>query len=271
MFNIQRVILMQKKKIFMYIILILLVIGICISFIYIFNFNKPEDKTENDIPEVTEPLVEKLYSYLPENETGLQSMYVGYYTTFNNIGSDIIQSMIYEYVLNYERDSIENVTTEDMEVNSITINGVNYNPSSKIKVTVFSDIFPLMFGKEATFNARDFRYSYNISVRLNETKDYYYIYENIDYQNNVNDIIFRDINKYAVTDNGETIEIYDYYLKCDLNNNNCYNDERKAKLNNQIKYTSDFNIENYKDDLVIYKHSFKYDNGNYYWFSSELA
>ena len=207
---------MQIKKIIMYIIVILLVIGICVLFVNLFNFN---DKVENDIPEVTEELVDKLYSYIPENEIGYQAMYMGYFNTFVNIGSDTIQSMIYDYILNYEKDLIENVTNEEIQVNSITINGVGYNPSSKIKVSVFEDIFPLIFGKENTYSVNDFQYSYEVRGKLNETKDYFYIFDSIQ-TNNTNDLIFRDITRYAVTNNRETIEIYDYYLKCDLNTKN---------------------------------------------------
>ena len=158
----------------------------------------------------------------------------------------------------------------DSQDNSLTINAQVYTPINKISVSEFNAIFPIVFGDATLFNIDDFRYDYDTLLNLNDTFDYYFVY-NIPLENTNNDIVFRDIVRYAVTDNGQTIEIYDYYLKCDLNNNNCYNNERKTELNSSIKYSNNFNINNYSDLLTIYKHTYKYNNGNYYWFSSEVA
>ena len=79
------------------------------------------------------------------------------------------------------------------------------------------------------------------------------------------------MDRYLVTDNNATIKIYDYYLKCNIETNICYNDERNRYINNNVKYTEDLNLDNYTNYLTTYEHTFKYDNGNYYWVSSNAT
>ena len=76
--------------------------------------------------------------------------------------------------------------------------------------------------------------------------------------------------RYAVTDNNKTIKIYDYYLKCDVNTQNCYNDDKLSKLNNKVKYNSSININQYISDLVTYEHTFIYEDGNFHWKNSQV-
>lgn len=264
---------MKTKKIIMCVIAALLVIAICIIFVTVFDFEKEQDPqiTPNN---VTEELINQLYSYIPTNEMGLHTMYTGYYNTINNISNDIIESMIYEYILEFDEFKLESVTFEEMTSAGVLNNSDNTNdlqPLYKVNVSVFNETFPKIFGTEATFRIADFRYNYNTLGRLDDNSNYFYIFNNTPLQTDKNDIVFRNITKYAVTDNNNTIEIYDYYLKCDLNTNNCYNDEEKRLLNNSIKYSDNFNINDYLNNVVTYKHTFKYENDYYYWFSSDLV
>lgn len=267
---------MKTRKIIMCIIAVILVIAIMFLFVNVFAFE--DDPVENTptatTPEITEDLINQLYSYIPENEMGLHTMYTGYYNTINNISNDIILSMIYEYLLEFDEFSLEATSLDELTINNVLLSNDNINdlkPLYKISVDVVNETFPKIFGESQTFKIANFRYNYNTLGRLDSTNSYFYIFNNTPLETNKNDIVFRGITKYAVTNNNETIEIYDYYLKCDLNTNNCYNDEEKKLLNNNIKYTDNFDINNYLDKTVTYKHTYKFEHDYYYWFSSDLA
>ena len=260
----------------MCIIAVILVIAICIIFINVFAFeDKPTNNPSKDeTPEVTEDLVNQLYSYIPENEMGLHTMYTGYYNTINNINNDIILSMIYEYLLEFDEFSLETTSLSELTNKSILLSTDNINdlnPLYKIRFDVIKNTFSKIFGEKQTFKIANFRYNYNTLGRIDNTEEYLYIFNNTPLETDKSDIVFRGITKYAVTDNNKTIEIYDYYLRCDLNTNNCYNDEGKKQLNNNIKYQDNFDILNYLDKTVTYKHIFKFENDYFYWFSSDLA
>lgn len=264
---------MKGRKIIIYVVVILLVAVLCIVFLNVFDFEKDE-KVNKTTPEVTEELIHQLYSYIPKNEMGLHTMYTGNYNTINNISNDIVQSMIYEYIENYDQFQLEYTTIDELVSEDILLSTeqvADITPLYKVKVDVFKEAFPLIFGQEESFRIADFRYNYDTVAKINPTADYYYIYHNAPLSTDKNDVVFRDITKYAVTDEGQTIEIYDYYLKCDLNTNNCYDNEDKTKMNNLVKYSTNFDINSVIDNLAVYKHSFKYEDGYYYWYSSEQS
>lgn len=263
----------MNKKWLIYVIVILLVIGICFLFITVFNFEGNKEN-ETEIPEPTENLISQLYKCLPENEMNYQTMYTGNYVRLHNISNSIIESMIYNYLKSFNNSKLETTSIEEMQAAGVIATNDNINditPLSKVKVEVFKDTYPLLFGSSKELTVENFRYNYNTEAVVDGNSEYYYFYENTPLENNDNEIIFKDIVRYVVTENNQTIEIYDYYLKCDLNNNNCYNDERKEDINNTIKYNANLNIDNYIDNLTTYKHTFKYEDGYYYWYSSELA
>ena len=262
---------MKKKKWILYIVVALLVVLLCLLFVTIFGFEKDTKPTEEELPEVTTDLIDQLYSYLPLNEMGLHTMYTGYYNTINNISNDIILSMVYEYIVNNDEFKLENTSIDEMLSSQVISNASDITPLYKVKVSEINAIFPKIFGSEAKFKIADFRYDYKTLAKVDSDKEYFYIYNNTPLNTDKNDIVFKSITKYAVTENNRAIEIYDYYLKCDLNTNNCYNDEEKRLLNSSIKYTENFDINNYQDKLMIYKHTFKYEDGYYYWFSSDIA
>ena len=97
---------MNKKKILIFVIVIIFVIGICFAFIKLFDFENSEE--ENNVPEivVNEELVDKLYSYLIENnEMELNALHSAFYTTYNTLSVDAIQTMIYQYIIKIGRAS----------------------------------------------------------------------------------------------------------------------------------------------------------------------
>lgn len=257
---------MKLKKILMYLIVALLVIGVGIAFVVIFNFDNPQEEV---VPEMTEDEVFKLYNSIPENPMGYGATYSAYYTEYNNLSNTVVLSAIYEYILDYDASKLTSITTADLPSN--IVNNTNYGkitPLYKVSISTFEEFFPKLFGKDKLdkMKIEDFRYDYQTLAEI--VDGYYYIFMADPLETNTNDIVFHDMTKYLVTENNKTIEIYDYYLKCDLNTNNCYNDERKTELNSQVKYSPNFNINNYIDNLVIYKHTFNYEDGYYYWYSS---
>ena len=257
---------MKLKKILMYLIVALLVIGVGIAFVVIFNFDNPQEEV---VPEITEDEVFKLYNSIPENPMGYGATYPAYYTQYNNLSNTVVLSAIYEYILDYDASKLTSITTADLPSN--IVNNTNYGkitPLYKVSTSTFEEFFPKLFGKDKLdkMKIEDFRYDYQTLAEI--VDGYYYIFMADPLETNTNDIVFHDMTKYLVTENNKTIEIYDYYLKCDLNTNNCYNDERKTELNSQVKYNPNFNINNYIDNLVIYKHTFNYEDGYYYWYSS---
>ena len=261
---------MKKRKIIMVLIAILLVILLITLFITLFDFENEPNDTDN-LPKVTEELINELYSYIPKNEMGLQTMYTGFYNQIANLSNDIIQSMIYEYIKNYDEFKLETTSLEEMYASGVldsTSNTNDITPLYKISLNEFNAIFPKIFGKNAEYRNENFRYNYNTLLRLDSNNEYYYVYNNTPLTSNLNDVVFRDITQYAVTNNNETIIIYDYYLRCDLNTNICYDDERKREVSN-VTYTEDFDINNYLDELATYKHTYRYEDGYYYWSSSE--
>ncbi|MEG1142801.1 MAG: hypothetical protein RSE41_10245, partial [Clostridia bacterium] len=79
------------------------------------------------------------------------------------------------------------------------------------------------------------------------------------------------LDSYVVTNNGNTIIIFDNYLLCDLETSLCYNDAKKTKLNASIKLVNGkVNLSENVDKLIKYKHIFKFEEGHYFWYSSEI-
>ena len=93
---------MNKKKIWLYIAVILLVIIIGFLFIKIFNFNNEAKDNNKELPEVSNDLIQKLYSYLDiYNPNGVMTMYSKIYTTKNNLNADVLEKVILNYYYTY--------------------------------------------------------------------------------------------------------------------------------------------------------------------------
>lgn len=259
----------DSNKWLKYLLVILLVILIVSLFIFLFGF---ERDNEEESPNIDEELINQLYSYLPTNPMSYQTVYTGHYIRLTNIDNTIISSVIYDYIKEYEPDVIEETSLEEFETNNLIHDTAQVvNPLCKIKVEEFLKVYPQIFGSSNELDIANFRYDYSTLAVVDANQTYYYFYTTTPLSNSSNEVVYKDIIRYALTDNNTTIEIYDYYLKCDLNTNSCYNDERKNNLNNQITYSSNFDIANYTNNLVTYKHTYKYEDGHYYWYSSELV
>ena len=182
---------------------------------------------------------------------------------------DSILIMIYEYIKTYEEFELEATTIDELLNNNIINNQDGVIPLYKIKIEEIEKVFKIIFGNSEKLNLIDFSYDINTFFKFDSNKMYYYVYTNNISEEN-SDVVFKEMLRYAVTDNNKTIKIYDYYLKCDVNTQNCYNDDKLSKLNNKVKYNSSININQYISDLVTYEHTFIYEDGNFHWKSSQV-
>ena len=259
---------MNKRKVVMYLLVFILVVVICLGFLKFFGFES--NKNNDSSSEINEKLVLKLYSYLIDvNASKVTSMYNGNYASYNSLSYDSILIMVYEYIKTYDEFELEITTIDELLNNNIINNQNGITPLYKIKITEFEKVFKIIFGKNEKLNLIDFTYNINTFFKLDANKMYYYVYTNNESKDN-NEVVFKEMLRYAVTDNNQTVKIYDYYLKCDINSLNCYNDDKLSKLNNKIKYNSSINIDSYKNSLITYEHTFIYEDGNFHWKSSQV-
>ena len=263
---------MNTKKIVIFIGVILLVIGACFGFYKLFNFEKENEESKTSIDEIGESTIKELYSYLlNDNVLEYDGVHSIHYVLGTNLGSQnarYVQATIYQYILNYDEFNLETLTQEELA--QVMDNTSNCTALYKISLDAFLSAAKKVYGEEIEFRSTDFDYSQNIKAKF--INDYYYIYDN----NNIvekNYIEFKDITRYALTENNTVIKIYDYYLKCDLETKQCFNDEDRADLNASIVYSDNFDINNYLNYLVTYEHSFKYneETDSFYYYSSTIV
>ena len=251
--------------------MVALLVGImCIVFINVFDFEKNEEENKTNINEIGEETVKELYSYfLKDNSLGIKGTYTNGYVHYQNFNNVMLKAMIYQYILNNDKQSLEKLTQEELDS---VLNQKGFTPIHKISKNKFEEVLNIIFEPDATVVYNDFNYSDNIS--LHYANDYYYVYNNNNNNNSTtksDDYIYKNMIRYAIAENGNVIKIYDNYLRCDLSTNRCYNDEAKESVNSNIVYSDNFNISNYKDNLTTYEHTFRFnaENNRYYWDSSQ--
>jgi len=257
----------RKKK------LLILIVGI-LTFTFIFTFYKifsfenkdGSDKTSAYYPYIDEHLINKLYGYLPIDALDRPTVYETFYTKYSNLSQDVVLSMIYNYILN--NDYFELLTLSKDEI-AKEIADENIVPLYKIKLEAFDRGGKIVFGSNAEIPRRNFSINGRIKATYVEGFGYYiYEIENSTYE--MDYISQNSYDKYLVTNNNDTIIIYDYFLKCDRENYTCYNDEKRKEPNSIIKnINGQVNLKDQTAYAQSYKHTFKFENGTYYWYSSE--
>ena len=131
------------------------------------------------------------------------------------------------------------------------------------------DTYKKLYGKEIEDN-KSFRID-NLNICYLKDDHYYCgLSETFSYTLGNESIIYRVIKK--AVEKGSEIEIYDYFTK--INNKTCYKYYTTATVNqnctDEYKNTKDINYNFMKKYGTEYKHVFKKDkNDNYYWVSSE--
>ena len=247
------------KKIIMYIVVILIVLGLGFMFIKVFAFDKNENIEVTDIPEVTDALVQKLYNILPTtNRFSQYSVYTGDYKTKSSTSYNAMGIMTMNYINTFDEFKLELVSEEER-------NNINGSLLYKINKDTFLNDSKTILGPEVSFKPDNLEISDSVKIKL--VNDYYYVYEIP--QEESESVYYKIYDSYTVTDNKQTIKIYEYYLRCNKNTTTCYDTEKDDVVNNYIKYQENINILDYKEHLKKYEHVFEYDQNHYYWKSTQ--
>lgn len=265
------------KKIIMYVIVAILVVIVSIGFVKIFAFEK--ESTKDDIkqtyPEVNKELIDKLYSYIPiSDDYERTTMYSNFYTKFQILSQDVVQSMVYNFIIKHDEFKLLGATINDLRDNNVIKSYESENDFKalyKIKLSDFENAKNRVFGKEEKLISSSFNITANLKAFYIED-DSYIIYEQNSNLDRDEFVVKKAYDKYILTDDNNTIKIYDYYIKCNVNTSDCYNDEKKTMGNRSIKNIDGvINFENNLSNAQGYVHTFKFEDGYYYWYSSELA
>ena len=241
---------MNGKKAMMIAIVAVIVVLLGYILPIVFSF-EGKDSDVNSFKQVDDSYINVLYSYLPtDNYSSVYNNYNAYFTTKNNLSKNMLMAMTYNYIVTSDRFKL--ITLDDNEKEEQALYKISLIDFRKAYQTVFSvdDFQPI-----------DFEYNNIKGIIKNE---YVFIYNNNVSEDYVN---YKNINSYALTNNGEEIIIYDYYVKCNRITNTCYNDANMTIPNSRVNSINNIN----EDNLVKYKHVFKYDKGSYYWYSSEVV
>ena len=250
----------KGKKLVIYLIVMISVILIAFLFIKIFKFDK---KVITEYPEVTENDIKEIYKLFPEkNYNAGPSFYIGSYLASNNVSYSIISLVTYNYIERTNPFKFETITKEDTN-----LVGSNYKLLYKINKDYFLEMAKYIF-KETNYYILDFKIDENKSAKIKDEYDYLYIYES---NNKLDDniIYYKGLDSYTVENGNESIKIIEYFLKCNKTTKVCYDNEGTNEVvNNNIKYSEDLNINDYKDKLKRYEHKFSYEDGHYKYVST---
>lgn len=248
---------MSKQEVLAYTLVAILALVITFGFLKIFSFEDSSDKDKNNNP-ITEDLVKELTNYIPN--------YRYYYNKYSNLTINEIGKVVYNYILNNKSNILVPITIDDF--NGLEIDLTNIEPLSRLSQEDFLETAHYLFGQNEEVNLKDFSIDNNIkAIYINNS---FLIYK----VNDSEDIVYqeaKEYTKYEITDEGNTLIIFDRYVKCDITNDKCYKDS-------ELRYPNSYNF--IKDGEVVinkasskaqsYKHTFKLENNHYVWYSSEL-
>ncbi|MEG1363839.1 MAG: hypothetical protein RSC92_05370 [Clostridia bacterium] len=267
---------MKNKKILVGLIVTILVILSIIIFYKTLAFESDKDDSGEPkliYPNITDEYIASLYNViLKEDSFGRTSMYSENYTRMDNLAQDLALSMVYNYINNNNYFKLKILTMDEIKKNVIKSydNISDFTPLYKISLEDFNKSAAVIFGKNAKIPQNNFYINLTTQGYFNKDTKEYYIYKKAS-EEVVKSIENKRIDSYVVTNNGNTIIIFDNYLLCDLETTLCYNDAKKTKLNQSLKFINGkVNLTENVDKLVKFKHIFKFEDGHYYWYSSEL-
>lgn len=249
------------KKILLYFIVAIVVVTLCFLFLKVFAFDK-EKEEKGPIPEITEELIDELYSYLPKTtHNNVATLYTSYYTTISNLSYSVVGNMVNQYIMLNDEFKLEKLTEEELK--SANING---KPLYKISEEVFMDCLEQVFGK-IKYSPTSFDINNKTTATFKEK--YFYVYSK-DSEFEDTNVYFKKRHSYTIANDGNTIKINEYFLKCDTKTLECFNTEGpNSQINSYIKYDSNIKIEDYKDRLKEYEHVFEYADGHFHWVSTQ--
>ena len=235
-------------------------------FLTVFKFEKnPKIDTFN----VTDEEVAKVYEInSKETDFARYTFYSGYKIDYEDLAYDFVATLAYQELLK-ENKLKEDVTIDDLKEAGIAINTRDVKPLYKIDINSFNEKIKYIFGKDVTIENNSFKISNNLFGCISQDNENVYIYEeNIDADEKY--YVLKEFDSYGTKDNGQTLIIYDYFIKCNKETKDCFNDDRMAMPNHNLKYEDGSLSNSSKNNRAKYEHIYKWDNDHYYWVSSEL-
>lgn len=263
-----------KKKMLGVLLAILFAVVFSAVFVKVFSFERKKDdeiEVNSYYPTVNTEFIEQLYSYIPDyDDYGRMTMYGYLYTKYQNLSRDVVLGIIYNYIVKYDSSSLEKLTIQDLQSQNIGVDfSENLTPLYKVSLSKFLEVGKIIFGSNEVIPESDFIIDYE--TRAHYVNGVGYQIYKINSSQSPDFIVKKVYDKYEITNNNNTIIIYDYYVKCDKVGSACYDDEKRAKNNLVLKNVNgSIYLENRLSDAQGYKHTFKFEDGNYYWYSSEL-
>ncbi len=251
---------------------ILVVLGVCIMltfliwmFFTVFNF---ESKTPISTLKVTDSDVEKIYQSIKDDKyLSRYTIYSGFKTDYDKISYDYVATMAY-YKLKEENKLISDLQMTDLQEAGIAINTREVSPLAKVSLDVFNAQIKELFGNNIEIENTSFKITNRLNGCLsNDQKEVYFYEENVT-ENEY--FMQRTMDSYATRDNGNTLIIYDYFIKCQSDSGSCYNDDRMAMPNRYVKFSNNKLSSTKVDNQAKYMHTFKWEDDHYYWVSSEI-
>lgn len=265
----------MKRKILTFGLVLVLVFIIITTFLKTFNFeNKESDNSISSIyPNIDSDFVNELYDYLIfEDEQGRSTMYSDYYTNHSNLSYEIVLKTVYNYILKDHRFKLLNLSSDEFNNAHVFVGNEsvdNYKPLYKINIKDFEEISHRVFGSQSLMHHRNFPIDFSTRAFYKENEGYL-IYEKKEKTENKKYQVARMFDHYSVTNNSNVILIYDYYAYCNLETSKCYNDEKQKNVNPHITiHDGVVNLRENSQYAQMYEHTFKFENGYYYWSSSK--
>lgn len=139
---------------------------------------------------------------------------------------------------------------------------------SKIDKETLNNQYKKMYGKDIE-DYKEFSFDASTTCIYDDGNYYCGLKENYTYTIGAEPTTYRSIKK--VDNKKDEIIIYDYFLK--IVNNECYssyvNEKKDDKCTDKYEVNKDMKYSFLKKYGTLYKHTFKKQDNNYYWVSSE--
>lgn len=271
----------MKKNIFI-IILVIIILGLCSFMMYEKNYKnskdenkveKPKTQKEVYLPELTKGQVEYYLSIVPlelENLDQIKDAYVGTKTFINDIDDETKYGKAYNNT--FETDEKPSVTDAHKDLKEL----MGDSPGSEYYNGVV----------KADDLEKNIKNMYNISLNnidkfdypsggIFKSGNYYSVYHGSGSEglNKISDDV-----KYTYSDTDLIIKEKAIFLFEELDEKNSqyiYTDTSRTEKIGEETYDDSTNkfymIDKYKNKFTSFKHTFKRnENGNYYWYSTEV-
>lgn len=235
-------------------------------FLTVFKFEK---NSKIDTFNVTDEEVAKVYEInSQETDFARYTFYSGYKIDYDDLAYDYVATLAYQELLKENKLSTD-VTIDDLKDAGVAINIRDVKPLYKITVNSFNEKIKYLFGNNITIENTSFKINNNLFGCLSSDKENIYIYEE-NSEEEEKYYVLKEFDSYGTQDNGKTLVIYDYFIKCNKETKDCFNDDRMAMPNHYLKYENNVLSNLDKSMRAKYEHTYKWDNDHYYWVSSEL-